>query len=670
LILLGDVSAAVTLLRSRPQELFVRIRPLAASAAAALVLGLAGPAVAATSAPAAVRPAAGTATSGLTLLALALAGHDVRVGSVALVSDTVSGSPAAKVVVTPVRADGKAYGEQTVTPADSPASIPSFDSSATLPAALGTVASVKSPVFNVSSSTAKGASSKAGAASLGSAKVLGLPVTLNGTVDVTSLVDGTNAVGTKTVSVKNLALPSIADLLAALGLDLKAVPIKTLTDLLAGLGLTNTAVLTAQAALNDAQAALGASLNDAQAAVDQQQAKVDAAKAQLAAALTALDAAKVQSTQRQQALAAAQAKATQADQAKVAAQTAYDSANSSIATAAGGLPGSALFNAYVLANPAAAATLQAATDTYNNSSAAAATAAAALASATTAAQAATAALNAAQAAVNTAQALVTSLSAVLTTLLNTLNSLLSQLASQINALLAAVTAVLDGTPLVSVDSFTVQTQALAKSASAGGQSSKVVGGEIQGVHVLGTDVLENVLGNSKINVLDLTGSTLSQVTSKLDALTGILSSVLSAVPGLSIPAPKVQLLTKSTSTSIANGFGTAQNTVKALSVTIPAITLPAALALPNAASLPAISGAPNLAGALGIAAVGDLTSQAMTLSVGTLSERASFRPAGTTAPGASGPPLATTGLPAGVAVLGLLLLGFGLVLRRRLTAGV
>ena len=133
--------------------------------------------------------------------------------------------------------------------------------------------------------------------------------------------------------------------------------------------------------------------------------------------------------------------------------------------------------------------------------------------------------------------------------------------------------------MVSIDSFTVQTQAMVKSAAAGGQTAKVVGGEIQGVHVLGTDVLNNVLGNSSINVLDLTGSTLSQVTSKLSGLTGVLSSVLSAVPGLTVPAPTVALLTKTTSTSIAGGFGTAQNTVQALSISIPAITLPASLAL-------------------------------------------------------------------------------------------
>src|SRR3954467_1715621 len=247
-----------------PLELPVRIRPLAAGSAAVLVLGIAGPAVAGTTAASSTKPAAGTANSAVTLLSLALAGHDVRVGTVALRSDTVSGQPDAKVVVTPVRADGKAYGEQTITPANSPASVPSFDSAATLPAALGTVASVKSPVFNVTSSNSSGASSKAEAASLGSASLLGLPVKLDGTVDVGSLVDGTSALGQKTIAVKNLALPSIADILGALGLDLSKLPVKTLTDLLAGLNLTDTAVTTAQQALTAASAGIQGQIDSAQ----------------------------------------------------------------------------------------------------------------------------------------------------------------------------------------------------------------------------------------------------------------------------------------------------------------------------------------------------------------------------------------------------------------------
>src|SRR5205085_11351818 len=93
---------------------------------------------------------------------------------------------------------------------------------------------------------------------------LGLPIKLDGTVDVGSLVDATSALGEKTIAVKNLALPSIADILGALGLDLSKLPVKTLTDLLAGLNLTDTAVTTAQQALNTASAAIQSQIDDAQ----------------------------------------------------------------------------------------------------------------------------------------------------------------------------------------------------------------------------------------------------------------------------------------------------------------------------------------------------------------------------------------------------------------------
>src|SRR5207302_1964884 len=126
-------------------------------------------------------------------------------------------------------------------------------------------------------------------------------------------------------------------------------------------------------------------------------------------------------------------------------------------------------------------------------------------------------------AVDTAQKALTDAQALLASLTATLNGLLAKVQPQIDALLAAITALLDGTPLVSVDSITIQTQALVTSASAGGQSAKVVGGEINGLHVLGTDVLNNVLGSSSVNLLDLVGSTLSSVTSTINGLTGTLS---------------------------------------------------------------------------------------------------------------------------------------------------
>ncbi len=314
------------------------------------------------------------------------------------------------------------------------------------------------------------------------------------------------------------------------------------------------------------------------------------------------------------------------------------------------------------------------------------TATADLAAAQSVADLAAAAVTALKSAVAALQAALDALQKTLDALLAALKGLLTGVQAQLDALLGAVTAVLDGTPLVSIDSISVQTLARSTSASKGGQEASIVGGELTGLHVLGTDVLSNVLGTTKVDVLSLTGSTLSKVTSAINGLTGTLSSVLSTVPGfpaLSVPAPQITLLGKSTSTDVVNGFGVARNSVKALSITLPAITLPLGLALPNAAALPALSGLPA-AGGVAAAAVGDVTqlvSKPITLSLLGLSEQSAFRPAVVAAPtagtptsggagtptsgGVGAPSLPTTGLPAGLAILAILLIGTALTLRRR-----
>ena len=629
----------------------MRPRPLAVTAVAAVLVATAAGPAAARSTAAADTPV-GTATSALNLLSLALANHSVQVGGVALTSDTVSGDPVAKVVVTPLKVDGTAYGEQTVTPASSPATVPVVDSSTVVPAALAALASVKSPAFDASASNTDGASSKAGTASLGSVSVLGLPLALDGAVNVTSAVTDASAVGEKTITVENLALPSIADILAALGLNLPKLPVETLTKLLTDLGLTSTAVTTAQQALATAQAAFQTQLTAAQKAVDDQQALVDAAKADLATKLSALDAAKVDLT-------AAQAVVTTAQDAFDDAAAARDAAAAAITAV---LPVGTTLDQYLVLFPSSTLVT-----TYNNAVALVTSTGTALANAKTAADAAQVVVNTAQAAVDTAQTLVNDLVAVLNSLIAALNAILANLQPQIDALLAAITALLDGTPLVSIDSITLQTQALVTSATAGGQTAKVVGGELVGLNVLGTDVLQNVLGTSSVDLLDLAGNTLTSVTSAINGLTGTLSSVLSNVPSLptlSIPAPQIGLFTKTASTSIADGFGVAENSVKALTITIPAITLPAAVALPDASSLPAISGLPT--GAV-TTAVGDLVSKPITLGLVTLSEQSKFRPTLTSAPGSAPttPNLAATGLPAGLALVALLFVGGALLMRRR-----
>lgn len=229
--------------------------PASCTTALALVALCTAPGVASASTSTST-PARGTASSALSLLAVQAGGHTVSVGGVQMTSDTLTGSPLAKVVVTPVTADGQAYGTQTITPASSPVSV----GSQTSPSALGSIVSLASPALSAAATNAP--STHAGTTSLGSLSVLGIPVPLNGSLDLGSAVSGTaGAVSQKTVQVTGLALPSIADLLGALGLDLSKLPVSTLTDLVGQLGLVTTAVDTAQQALTDAAADLQSKKN-------------------------------------------------------------------------------------------------------------------------------------------------------------------------------------------------------------------------------------------------------------------------------------------------------------------------------------------------------------------------------------------------------------------------
>jgi hypothetical protein len=589
----------------------VKTRPVLGATAAVSALALcvaSGTAGAATAAA----PAAGSASSVLSLLQVQAGGHTVRAGDLTLSSDTLTGSPVATVALTPLVVDGSAYGQQTVTPASSPVTAGAQSS----PGALAGIVSLTSPAFTASATDAP--STSAGSQSLGSLSLLGMTVPLTGTVDLGSAVDAaTGAVGTKTVVLENLALPSIADLLAALGLDLSALPVGTLDDLVNALDLVTGAITTAEGAVDSAQAAL------------------DAAVADLAS--------------KNADLTSAQGVLTTAQGTLTSATTALTDLLATITAPVLALyPGADTIAGYGALDALGVAAVEAVAP----GTAAAYTAYTAAQAAVTAAQTA---VDAAQALVDTAQALV--------------GTLTTALAGVVATLQDALTAVLDGTPLVSLDSLSVTTKALATSAQPGGQTAQIQGGMITGLNVLGTDVLDSVLGSSSVDLLDLTSGVVSDLTATLDGLTGTLSDVLSSVPGfpvLSVPAPQVQLLTKSTSTSVVDGFGKAAADVTGLRITIPAITLPTSLALPGAASLPALTGVTQVAG--------QLTSAPISVGLATLSDQAAFRPAvvasttpgGSTPGGSSGTPtLPNTGLPAGLAVVALLTLGGALVLRRR-----
>jgi LPXTG-motif cell wall-anchored protein len=652
------------------------VRPsplLSAAAAAALLAAVAGPATAATT-PA---PAKGIASSSVTLLGVAAGGHTASAGTLELLSDMLGAESVAKILLTPLTADGTTYGQQTVTPENSPLTSPALTTGALAPALNGLIG-LTSPVIDASVTNVAGEpKTAAGADSFGGLNVLGLPVALDGALEVGSAVTRAGgAVGEKTVVVEDLALPSVADLLGALGLDLKALPVDVLTELLEELDLVNTAVTTADKALTDATAAIQTQIDAAQAEVDKaaaalaaETAKLAGPQSQLAAAEQDLAAKTAALQPAKNAVAAAQSQLTAANTAAATAQSQLTAAQ---AAAALGTVGGVVPAPLAAAVTAAQTAVDAANASVTAASSAVTTATNDLAAAQSAVDVAQAAVNALKNTIAAIQTTIDGLQKVLDAAVAALRNLLTGVQPLIDQLLGAIMAVLDGTPLVSFDSLSVVTEAIASSNTSGGQTAKVVGGELVGLEVLGTDVLSNVLGTSSVDLLDLVGGTLADVNGLIAELTGTLSSVLSTVPQfptLSIPAPQVGLLQKSATTDIVNGFGVASTSVKGLSLTLPSVSIPTALALPGAAELPALDGITQVAGLL--------TSAPVKVDVATLSSNSRFAPAVVAAPGTGTP---TTGTPTGaapqlprtgptqaLAVLGLVLMAGAVIARRRRT---
>ncbi len=665
----------------------MRARPLATAAAAALVVGaVAGPALAVAhssgvsrTAGTATVPAVGSATSTLTLLSLLAGSHDIQVGGVTLSTDTLGSSPLSSVSVVPIRADGKAYGTQTVTPANSPGTVGAVPA----PAALAGLFSVNSPVMSIS---ATNSSAHAGMSSLGSVSLLGMPVGLDGGVDAGSSVGAVaGALGDKTLTLKNVALPDIASLLAAQGLDLTKLPAAPLTSLVDNLGLVNTAITTAESALTTATAALQTQIDAANAQIATATATATAATTDLAAKTAALNSANSTLASATSAAAAAGAALTTADAALTSATSAV---NAKLAVIPAGtlaaLPvGSNTIAGYALLTSAQKQVVDTAVPgtssayaSYVGAGTAQAAAAAQQATATAAQTTATTAQAAAAAAAAAAQTAFNAATTALATAKSALAAIIAPLAPQIAGVVTAVIAQLKATPLVSLDSLVVETTAAVTSANANGQVARVVGGRISGLKVLGTDVLSKALGSSSVDAVNLVGATLGKVQTQIASVTGALSSALSHVPSLpslSIPAPEIGLLTKATSVGVAGGFGTASATIQALKITLPAVTIPAAVAVPNAPTLPAISGVPAVAPSPGNA-VTDLVSKQITIGFGTVGEQAKFKPAVVGAPGSTGPStgpvtLPKTGLNSGIGILAVALVGGALVIRRRTQHG-
>ena len=118
--------------------------------------------------------------------------------------------------------------------------------------------------------------------------------------------------------------------------------------------------------------------------------------------------------------------------------------------------------------------------------------------------------------------------------------------------------------------------------------------------------------------------------------------------------------------------GVASTSVKGLSITLPSVSIPTALALPGAVDLPALDGITQVAGLL--------TSAPVKLDLLTLSDQARFAPGataapgtqtpgtqtpGTQTPGTAAPQLPRTGATQALAVLGVALMVAAVAARRR-----
>jgi hypothetical protein len=266
--MLPGVPVHVALFRSRRSV--VAVASLAAVAAAALPAGATDTA------------SHGRATSSLTILSLRIGGQSVAAGRIVAVASNASSGHVARLVVTPLAynfpAAGQSgtVGQQTITPSSGSTTVPSAPSVIALPNGLG---SVKGPTFVAEAKDGAAAVLAAAKLSaLGKVTLAGVPLNLQAaSLTHEAEVVSTGATAEKSLSLGDLSLPSLADLLASLGLDLSA----TLDQLtqgkltqLAGLVTTTTsgAIKTANIAVDQAQTGVtqagatpGATLTAAQA---------------------------------------------------------------------------------------------------------------------------------------------------------------------------------------------------------------------------------------------------------------------------------------------------------------------------------------------------------------------------------------------------------------------
>jgi len=530
-----------------------RSRPALAVTAALVLAASAAPALAATT----TTPATGAAQSTLTLLNVALGGHTVSAGQLAAVASN-TGSRVAQIVVTPVVLDGTAHGEQTVTPANAPATVPSGSpQSVSVPNLL----SVTGPTLALdaqSSSTqvlTTAALKALGSVNLTPAGLTSLPINLQ-TASLANVakVTSTQTEATKSVTIGALSLPSINQLLSGLGIDLNA-----LLDQLT------------QGNLDKLGGLVGANLATLNSAVDTAQAALTSAPDTLAGATAA---------------AAAQAVTVTNDS---AALDAFNSAVAAIDQTALGtaLSGSGatlpLTYQEFLALPTSPVNFQTAVDALTTAD---------LATLANNAQAAQAALDAAK------------------TVLTELNALVDALQALVNGVLSAVTGNTD--PLAALGSISVKTSAIASQSS----PAPVAEAKVGSLKILGADALPSQLTSALGAVTQQLSDVLNSVanvaftppsvsigtghtsTSKV----GSTNKSTASITGLTITLPSIALPTtlSSVTTAIPGAATIVGNVVSVLGGTVHVAVLAESAthtpATSTTSSTPGSSGGPSLAG--------------------------------------------------------------------------
>ncbi|MDQ1713480.1 MAG: hypothetical protein QOE45_2930 [Frankiaceae bacterium] len=207
---------------------------------AALALGTLLPVTAASAATGVA--AAGSAVSSATIATVAMGGlvigestiegHSISVGTLTTSAQTLT-SAAPSVSFVPLTVDQEQIGGTTVTPANSPITV--GGETASVP--IDDLLAATSPAATLSAATGAAGPTSALTASLGSVKVMGLPINLNGHLVVGSSSGGSQAQAGKTLTITNISFPSLADLLAALHIDVMKLPYATLTSLVDDLPL-------------------------------------------------------------------------------------------------------------------------------------------------------------------------------------------------------------------------------------------------------------------------------------------------------------------------------------------------------------------------------------------------------------------------------------------------